>query len=84
MFFFSCISSGDLKLISKTDWYFCHKFKSHVFRGLSQFSSDQLMYTYSSPNPTFCLICYQLTAVGLGDGWVHICTDIDINTRFFS
>ena len=37
--------------------------------------------TYPSPNPTFTLTCYQLTVVGLGEGYVGHCPDTDIDPR---
>ena len=39
--------------------------------------SDQLR-TYPSPDPTLTLTCYQLTVVGLGEGYVRSCSDISI------
>ena len=41
-------------------------------------SVSEQQSTYSSPNPTLNLPCYQLT-VWLGEGWVHSNNDIDLN-----
>lgn len=36
-----------------------------------------------SPNPTLTPTCYQLTVVGLWEGWVRSCADTDIDPKLF-
>ena len=41
-------------------------------------SVSEQQHTYLSPNPTLTPSCYQLTAVGLGEGWVHCSSETEI------
>ena len=39
------------------------------------------LHTYPSPKSTLTQTCYQLTGVGLREGWVCNYSDTDINLR---
>ena len=38
--------------------------------------------TYPSPNPTLTWPCYQLTVIGLGEGFLRNCSDTHTDTKF--
>ena len=40
------------------------------------------LHPYPSPNSILTIPCYKLTVVGLGEGWVHGCSDTDIDQIF--